>query len=80
LNFRRSIQTTGKFIEFNNERLTPKIGFIEALKAGHVGSSEEKKFFSNHFANEMIRGSRGTTEDETGDMNKLLRAKAGFIR
>ena len=68
---------TGKFIEFKNERLNPE-KFIEALKAGHVGSSEEKKFFSNHFANEMIRNARGTVEDDTDDMNKEIRRAAGF--
>ena len=64
-------------IEF--EAVDPDTGkFIEALKAGHVGSSEEKKFFSNHFANEMIRNARGTVEDDTDDMNKEIRRAAGF--
>jgi hypothetical protein len=73
----QAIDDQGEYLTHNNEKLTPSL-YVELLKAGKLGSDAEKKFFSNELANAVIRGSRGTVEDETGDMNETIRKLAGY--
>jgi hypothetical protein len=72
----QAIDDQGEYIEHNNERLTPS-KYINAIKAGELGTPEEKTYFINYFMNEAIRGSRGASGDPS-DMNQALRRAAGF--
>lgn len=70
-----AINDQGEYLELDGERMTPE-KYIEGIKSGELGSPEEKKYFTNHFVNEAIRSSRGSSDIE--DIGKLLREAAGF--
>lgn len=69
-----------------NEYLSPE-AYITELKAGNIGTDEEKKYFSAQLMNNALRVASGNginsehrTQSASGDtdMNTFIRKKAGF--
>jgi hypothetical protein len=77
--FYDAVDDNGKFIERGGERYSPE-RYLTELRAGHIGSESERKFFSRDLANAVIRSASGFTETQitSDDMNKVIRSAFGL--